>query len=121
MDRELQILVGVMKRIEVPSGITTSLMAPKKVVRVLASEEISNLMQRRKATEKRVMEMPRTDALEKWKEWKEREESQEQEMLMIGGNKRDQDGLMIRNLGDKIPIVIIEGRRRDPEHMIERM
>lgn len=121
MDRELQILVGVMKRIEIPSGVMTSLMVPKRLVQVLVSEEISNLMQRRKTMEKRVKEMPHTDALKKEKEWKEREGNQGQEMLMIGGNKRDQDGLMIRNLVDTILKMIIQGRGRDPEHMIGRM
>lgn len=98
MDRELQILVGVMKRIEVPGWVMTNLMVSKRVVQVLAIEEILNLMRKRKVTEKRVTEMPHMAALKKENEWKGRIGSQGQEMLMIGGNKRDQDGLMIRNL-----------------------
>lgn len=101
MDRELQILVGVMKRIEVPGGIMTSLMVPKRVVQVLVIEKISNLMRKRKFTEKRVMKMPHMTALKKEKEWKGRIGSQGQEMLMIGGNKRDQDILIIHNLEEE--------------------
>lgn len=104
MDRELQILVGVMKKIEVPSGIMTSLMVPKRVVQVLTIKEISNLLQKRKITEKRFMEMPHIASLKKEKEWKW---SRGQEMLMIGGNKRDQDVLMIHNLEGMILKMII--------------
>ena len=106
MDRELQILVGVMKRIEAPSGIITSLMVPRRVV---AIEETSNLMRMRRITEERVME--------KEIEWKG---SQGLEILMIGGNKRDQDVLMIRNIQDTMLKMIMQGRTRDPEHMIVR-
>lgn len=101
MDRELQILVGVMKRIKVPGGIMTSLMVPKRVVQVLVIEKISNLMQKKQYTEKRVMKMPHMTALKKEKEWKGRIGSQGQEMLMIGGNKRDQDILIIHNLEEE--------------------
>lgn len=103
MDRELQILVGVMKRIEAPSGIMTSLMVPTRVV---AIEETSNLM---RITEERVVE--------KEIEWTG---SQGLEILTIGGNKRDQDVLMIRNIQDTLLKMIMQGTTRDPEHTIWR-
>jgi hypothetical protein len=58
-------------------------MVLKRVVQVLAIEEISNLMWKRKVTEEGVMEMPRMAALKREKEWIGRIWGQGQEMLMI--------------------------------------